>query len=129
LELCDTFTVKNVVANAICLHLFPFSLLGKEKQWFYSNKAECTSWVKHSNAFLKKFFPSGKTSALWGKISSFQQQADETIPEAWEHLQEYIHACPHHGIEEWLFNQGFYLGLTGVARSHLDVVVGGTLLQ
>jgi len=87
LELCDTFIVKNVAADAIHLCLFPFSLLGKAKQWFYSNKVECTSWDKCANAFLKKFFPSGKTSALRGKILSFQQQADETTLEAWEHLQ------------------------------------------
>ena len=31
LELCDTFTVKNVAADAIRLRLFPFSLLGKVK--------------------------------------------------------------------------------------------------
>jgi len=43
LELYDTFVVKDVAADAIHLRLFPFSLLGKEKQWFYSNKAECTS--------------------------------------------------------------------------------------
>jgi len=73
LELCDTFTVKNVAAGAIRLHLFPFSLLGKAKKWFYSNKVECTSWDKCANAFLKKFFLSVKTSALQGKISSFQQ--------------------------------------------------------
>jgi len=70
LELCDTFTNKNVAADAIRLRLFPFSLLGKAKQWFYSNKAECTSSDKCANAFLKKFFPSGNTSALRGKISS-----------------------------------------------------------
>ena len=70
----------------------------------------------------------GKTSALRGKISSFQQQADETIPEAWERLQEYIRACPHHGIEEWLLIQGFYHGLTDLARSHLDAAAGGAFL-
>ena len=51
------------------------------------------------------------------------------IPKAWEHLQEYIHACPHHGIEEWLLIQGFYHGLTGLARSHLDATAGGAFLQ
>ena len=71
----------------------------------------------------------GKTSALRGKISSFQQQADETIPKAWERLQEYIHACPHHGIEEWLLIQGFYHGLTGLACSHLDAAARGAFLQ
>jgi len=63
----------------------------------------------------------GKTSALRAKILSFQPQADETIPEAWERLQEYIRECPHHGIKEWLLLQGFYHGLTLVVRTHLDV--------
>jgi len=44
-------------------------------------------------------------------------------------LQEDIRACPHHGIEEWLLVQGFYHGLTGVARSQLDVAGGSAFLQ
>jgi len=60
---------------------------------------------------------------------SFQQQSDETIPEAWERLNEYIHACPHHGIDEWLIIQGFYHGLTGMAHNHLDASARGALLQ
>jgi hypothetical protein len=43
----------------------------------------------------------GKTNALRNKILSFQQLKDETIAEAWERLQEYISACPHHRMEEW----------------------------
>jgi len=65
---CNTFTIKNVTADAIRLCLFPFSLLGKEKQWFYANKSEVTTWDKCSNAFLNKFFPAGKTSALVGRF-------------------------------------------------------------
>ena len=51
------------------------------------------------------------------------------ILEAWEHLNEYIRACPHHGIDEWLIIQGFYHALTGMARSHLDASAGGAFLQ
>jgi len=86
LQVCGTFTIKNVLADAIHLRLFPFSLLGNAKQWFYTNKSEVTTWEKCANAFLKKFFPMGKTSTLREKIYIFQQQPDETIPEAWEHL-------------------------------------------
>ena len=71
LEVCNNFTVKNITADAIHLHLFPFSLLGKEKQLFYANKSEVTTQDKCANAFLKKLFPAGKTSALRGKILSF----------------------------------------------------------
>jgi hypothetical protein len=35
LEVCRTFTIRGVTDDAIRLHLFPFSLLGKVKQWFY----------------------------------------------------------------------------------------------
>jgi hypothetical protein len=38
LEICSTFTIRGVTQDAVRLRLFPFSLLGKAKQWLYSNK-------------------------------------------------------------------------------------------
>ena len=38
LEICSAFTIKGVSQEAIRLCIFPFSLLGKVKQWFYSNR-------------------------------------------------------------------------------------------
>jgi hypothetical protein len=32
LEISSTFTIRGVTLDAVCLHLFPFSLLGKVKQ-------------------------------------------------------------------------------------------------
>jgi hypothetical protein len=64
LEICSTFTIQRVTQDAVHLRLFPFSLLGKVKQWFYSNKKVVSTWEKCSNAFLTKFFPLGKTNAL-----------------------------------------------------------------
>jgi hypothetical protein len=100
LEICSTFTFRGVTQDAIRLRLFPFSLLGKVKQWFYSNKEAVSTWEKCSNAFLTKFFLLGKTNALWNKISGFQQLTNETITEAWERLQDYISTRHHHGMEE-----------------------------
>ena len=100
LEIRSTFTIKGVNQEAIRLRLFPFSLLGKTKQWFYSNRNAIDTWGKCSNTFLVKFFPMGKTNALRNKIFSFQQLADESIPKAWERMQEYVSACPHHGMED-----------------------------
>ena len=37
LELCKTVTIRGITADTIRLRLFPFSLLGKAKQWFYQN--------------------------------------------------------------------------------------------
>ena len=76
LEICSTFTIKGVTQDATLLRLFPFSHLGKAKQWFYANKDRNTTWDNCSIAFLAKFFPTDKTNALRGRISSFQQQHD-----------------------------------------------------
>jgi hypothetical protein len=100
LEICSTFTIRGVTQDVVRLRLFPFSLLGKAKQWFYSNKEAASTWEKCSNAFLTKFFLSSKTNALRNKISTFQHVMNETIAEAWERLKDYISACPHHGMEE-----------------------------
>ena len=71
-EICSTFSIKGVTQEAIRLHLFPFSLLGKAKQWFYSNRNAIDTWDKCSNVFHVKFFPMCKINALRNKISSFQ---------------------------------------------------------
>jgi hypothetical protein len=85
-----------------------------------------STWEMCSNAFLTMFFPSGNTNALWNKISGFQQHMDETIIEAWEHLQDYIFACPHYGVEEWFIIQSFYHLLIRLAREHIDAATGGS---
>ena len=86
LELCDTIIIKDIAPESIRLRLFPFSLLGKAKQWFYKEKEAIKTWDKFSTVFLTKFFPMGKTNALRGRISNFQQNSMESIPEAWEKL-------------------------------------------
>jgi hypothetical protein len=70
LKINNTFTIKGVTRDAILLRLFPFSLLGKVKQWFYANKDRNATWDKCSTAFLVKLFPIGKTNALRGRISA-----------------------------------------------------------
>ena len=92
------------------LRLFPFSLLGKAKTWFYTYKEAFNTWDACSNASLVKYFSVSKTNALSNRISSFEHLQDETVPEAWEHLQEFIVACPHYGLEEWLIIQNFFHG-------------------
>ena len=125
LEISNTFSVQGVTQDAIRLRLFPFSLLGKAKQWFYTSQGVTDTWDKCSMAFLEKFFPLGKTNALREKISDFQQASNESIPEAWERLQDYILACPHHGLKSWFIIQNFYHGLTSTSRDHLDAAAGG----
>ena len=71
LELCDTIVIKDVAPASIRLRLFPFSLTGKAKPWFYKEKEAVNTWDKCSAVLLVKFFPMGKTNALRGEISNF----------------------------------------------------------
>ena len=66
LKLCDMIVIKDVTPESIRLRLFPFSLSGKAKQWFYKENEAVKMWDKCSMAFLAKFFPMGKTNALRG---------------------------------------------------------------
>ena len=71
LELCDTIVIKDIAPESIKLRLFPFSLMGKAKYWFYKDKEAVNTWAKCSTVFLTKFFPMGKTNALRGIILNF----------------------------------------------------------
>jgi hypothetical protein len=64
LEICITFTIRGVTLDVVRLRLFPFSLLGKVKQWFCSNKEAVSTWEKCSNAFLAKIFSVGQDQCL-----------------------------------------------------------------
>jgi len=70
-ELCETIVIKDVAPGSVKLCLFPFSLSGKAKQWFYQGKEAVNTWDKCSATFLAKSFPMSKTNALRGKISNF----------------------------------------------------------
>jgi len=78
---------------------------------------------------VAKFFPTGKTNALLGKISSYQQQHDETVPEAWECFQDYILKCPHHGMQNWLLMQTFYHRLNNNTRETIDAAARGAFIS
>jgi hypothetical protein len=119
-EICSTFTIRGLTQDAVCLRLFPFSLLGKAKHWFYSNKEAVSTWEKCFNAFLTKFFSLGKTNALQNKISGFQQLTDETFTEAWERYHGLMIDLPTIRMEDWEFTEGFYCGLSEEAKDHTE---------
>ena len=81
LEVSSTINPKGTTLDNVCLQLFPFSLLGKAKTWFYTSKEAFTIWDARSNAFSAKYFPVGKTNALQNRIFGIHELPDETIPE------------------------------------------------
>ena len=129
LEIGSTIHINGVDKDIILLRLFPFSLEGKARKWFYTHQDNINNWTNLSDAFVSKFFSIGKTTVLRGNIVSFQQQKTEAISEAWERFQGYISDCPHHGMTTWLLMQIFYHGLTQKARECLDASAKGSFLE
>ena len=72
LEVSSIINPKGTTMDNIRLQLFPFSLLGKAKMWFYAYKEGFDTWDACPNAFLVKYFSVGKTNTLRNRITSFQ---------------------------------------------------------
>ena len=56
LEVSSIINPKCTTMDNVHLRLFPFSLLGKAKTWFYTYKDAFETWDACSNAFLVKYF-------------------------------------------------------------------------
>jgi hypothetical protein len=85
IQLCQTFNMDDVTKDQMRARLFPFSLLRKALQWFYSQPAEMVqNWDTLMRAFMKEYYSSGKAQSLRNKISTFGQYTTETISEAFK---------------------------------------------
>jgi hypothetical protein len=110
--------------------LFPFSLLEKALQWFYSQPTETVQdWDALMRAFMKEYYSSGKTQSLRNKIATFAQYPTKTISEAFKRFNEYTRAVPHHNFLKEDLIQKFYQGLTMASRMIIDALAGGSIIE
>jgi Retrotransposon gag protein len=74
-KLCNTVKINGVEHKAIKRSAFPFSLGDRARSWLRSLDAgTIVTWSQMSDAFLAKFFPPSKTSALRTQITNFRQR-------------------------------------------------------
>ena len=91
--------IKDVDPDAVKLHLFPFSLRGKAKDWLLAfPKGTITTWEECTNILMTKFFPPAKTMQLRSNIIWFRQEEHEQLVLAWERMKEVVMSCPNHGM-------------------------------
>jgi hypothetical protein len=110
--------------------LFPFSLLGKAFQRFYSQPVETVqNWDTLMRALMKEYYSPGKTQSLHNKIATFAQYPTETISEAFERFNEYTRAVPHHKFPKEDLVQKFYQGLTMALGTIIDASAGGSIIE
>ncbi|CAM9000206.1 unnamed protein product [Rhodiola kirilowii] len=130
LELCETFKMNNVPKENIYLRLFPFSLMGRAKDWLWSHDANTfTTWGELAQAFLRQYFPPTKTQRLKNLINSFERGEDETFYEAWERFKELQRECPHHNIDKPTLIQIFYQGMDPESKRQMDQAVGSVFME
>jgi hypothetical protein len=78
---------------------------------------------------MKEYYSPGKTQSLRNRIATFAQYPMETIPEAFEHFNEYTRAVPHHNFPKELLVQKFYQGLTMTSRTIINASAGGSIIK
>ncbi|GKA83617.1 reverse transcriptase domain-containing protein [Tanacetum coccineum] len=120
----------NVPSTSVKLMLFPFSLEGAARIWLDKEPPRSIlTWDDLVSKFINKFFPPSKTTNLRNEITRFQQRFDESFYEAWDHFNDLLRACPHHGFSELRQLDTCYNALNSNDQDLLNSAAGGNFLD
>ncbi|KAK8685754.1 hypothetical protein V6N13_124789 [Hibiscus sabdariffa] len=102
----------------------------KAKDWL-SNlpPGSFQSWTKLCRSFLAKFSYNNLTDRLRSEITSFRQEDDEAMHEAWERYRDLYRRCPMHALPEWTQVSIFYNSVNTPTRMMFDASANETLLD
>ncbi|KAK8597332.1 hypothetical protein V6N12_065803 [Hibiscus sabdariffa] len=130
LEIYNSFKIHVVSNDVLKLKLFPYSMRDKAKDWL-NNLPPCSfqSWTELCRSFLAKFSYNNMIDNLCNEITSFRQEDDEAMHEAWEHYRDLFRCCPMHRLLEWTQVSIFYNSVNTPTRMMLDASANGTLLD
>ncbi|KAL4361167.1 hypothetical protein GQ457_04G019980 [Hibiscus cannabinus] len=130
LEICNSFKIYGVSNDVLKLKLFPYSLRDKAKTWLNNlQPSSLQSWTQLCRSFLAKFSYTNMIDYLRNQITSFPQEDDEAMHEAWERYRDLFRRCPMHGLPEWTQVSIFYNSANTPTRMMLDASANGTLLD
>ncbi|KAK8559142.1 hypothetical protein V6N12_042425 [Hibiscus sabdariffa] len=130
LEICNSFKIHGVSNDVLELKLFPYSLRDKAKAWLNNlPTGSFQSWTELCRSFLAKFNYNNMTDKLRNEITSFMQDDDKSMHEAWERYIDLFKRCPMHGLPEWTQVSIFYNSVNTPMRMMLDASANGTLLD
>ncbi|KAK9003612.1 hypothetical protein V6N11_084251 [Hibiscus sabdariffa] len=130
LEFCNSFKINGVSNDVLKLKLFPYSLRAKAKAWLNNlPPGSLQSWTELCRSFLAKFSYTNMIDHLQNHITSFRQEDDEAMHEAWERYRDLFRRCPMHGLPEWTQVSIFYNSVNTPTRMMLDASTNGTLLD
>nr|GEW37717.1 reverse transcriptase domain-containing protein [Tanacetum cinerariifolium] len=129
-KITSMMRVLNVLSSSIKLMLFPFSLKGAARIWLEKEPPRSNQTLDDLvSKFINQFFPPSKTTNLRNEITRFKQRFDELFYEAWEHFNDLLRACPHHGFFELHQLDTFYNALNVNDQDSLKSAAGGNFLD
>ncbi|KAK8612644.1 hypothetical protein V6N13_092755 [Hibiscus sabdariffa] len=130
LEICNSFKIHGVSNDVLKLKLFPYSLRDKAKAWLNNlPPSSSQSWTELCRSFLAKFSYNNMIDKLRNEITSFMQEDDKAMHEAWERYRDLFRRCPMHGLPEWTQVSIFYNSVNTPTRMKLDASANSTLLD
>lgn len=129
-QACATMKFQQLCDDGVRLRLIPFALTDYAEKWFYSLPSESIKiWDEFKQIFLKKFFPSNKTTKIRNEIVNFHQFGGESFEKYFERFKELLISYPHHNFEKWNLCQIVYDGLNNDSRVLLELMCQGNLLE
>ncbi|XP_052627065.1 uncharacterized protein LOC128133603 [Lactuca sativa] len=121
-DVADYFNVPNVPRETQLLRMLPVTLKGAVKDWLKSLPPETiTTWAQLKEEFIDQFCPPSKISKLKKAIANFEQQAGESLYEAWERYKSLLRNCPHHDLNSQQEVSIFYDGVNVTTRQLLEL--------
>jgi len=127
---CSSMRPTTVIEEHIKLKAFPFSLQDAADNWLHClPPGSINTWETLKRLFLEKFFLASRVAVIRKDIYGIRQQERENLHEYWERFKKFCASCPHHQINEHLYIQYFYAGLSIMDRQMIDVASGGALVD
>jgi hypothetical protein len=110
--------------------LFPFSLMGKAKQWYNQTIGSVQGdWETLCSKFFLQFLSISRVVSLQLEILYFKQHEEESLGISWDHFNDLINIGPDLAILDPILLQHFYIGLSEESRVSLHAASRGAFLH
>jgi hypothetical protein len=125
--LCSFLTIAGMTQETFKWKLFPFSLLGRVKQWYaHSVRGVNGNWDELRDKICHAFFHLSKKVALRREILNFEQKEKETLGVAWARFMSLTNSGLTLSLPKNVLLEHFYLRLNKEVALHLDTASGSS---
>ena len=127
---CACLRIAGMSDKTLRRKLFPFSLMGRAKQWYSRTVGSMQGdWKTLCSKFCLCFFPISRVVSLYKEVPNFRQLEEESLGTSWDHFNELIITSPNLAIWDPILLQHFYMGLSKDSMESLDAASRGTFLH